>query len=132
MQAACARRPLPAFSMRADCRSALCAGVCLDVLKQLPNVPVLGVCLGFQALALVHGGRVVRAPEPVHGRLSELEHTGHPLMAGIPSGAGQGFDVVRCVNTGVLWHTLQGAGVGMGRNTTDPVCLAWHTPTFYR
>jgi len=58
-------------------------------------VPVLGVCLGHQALAHVHGGQVVKAPEPVHGRLSTLRHSEHPLMQGIPSGVGQGFDVVR-------------------------------------
>lgn len=51
-------------------------GVCLDVLRHATNTPVLGVCLGMQALALVHGGRVERAPEPVHGRLSVIEHTG--------------------------------------------------------
>lgn len=71
------------------------SGVSLEVLKQLPHVPILGVCLGHQALALVHGGRVVKAPEPVHGRVSEVVHTGHPLMAGIPSGPSAGFEVVR-------------------------------------
>ena len=50
-------------------------------------MPILGVCLGMQALAHTHGGRVVRAPEPIHGRLSEIEHSGHPLFAGLPSGA---------------------------------------------
>lgn len=50
------------------------------------DVPVLGVCLGMQALAAVHGGHVIHAPEPVHGRLSDVEHTGHPLFSGIPSG----------------------------------------------
>lgn len=73
----------------------LVAGVCMDVLMQLDTVPILGVCLGHQALAVAAGGHVLRAPEPVHGRLSELRHTGHPLMADIPSGAGQGFEVVR-------------------------------------
>lgn len=64
-------------------------------------MPILGVCLGHQALALVHGASVVRAPEPVHGRLSELRHTGdHPLMAGIPSGPGEGYEVVRCAMEG--------------------------------
>jgi para-aminobenzoate synthetase len=58
-------------------------------------VPILGVCLGHQALAAVNGGKVVRAPEPVHGRLSAVQHTGHPLFADIPSGPGQGFEVVR-------------------------------------
>lgn len=64
-----------------------------QVLTGLPDTPILGVCLGHQALALVHGAAVVRAPEPVHGRLSELCHSGHPLFAGIPSGPGAGYQV---------------------------------------
>ncbi|KAJ9505007.1 hypothetical protein QJQ45_009505 [Haematococcus lacustris] len=68
-------------------------GVCLDVLQHLQDVPVLGVCLGHQALAVAAGGRVVPAPEPVHGRLSTLQHSGHPLFTSIPSGTG--FSVVR-------------------------------------
>jgi anthranilate/para-aminobenzoate synthase component II len=70
-------------------------GICLDIFRHLHDVPVLGVCLGHQALAAAHGARTVKAPEPVHGRLSELQHTGHPLLQGIPSGPGQGFEVVR-------------------------------------
>jgi hypothetical protein len=73
-------------------------GVCLDVLQQCPSTPVLGVCLGQQAMAVAAGGRVVRAPEPVHGRLSTVMHNGHELFAGCPSGPGSGFDVVRWVH----------------------------------
>jgi para-aminobenzoate synthetase len=51
------------------------------------GVPVLGVCLGMQALAHANGAAVVRAPEPVHGRLSNIRHAGHRLFQGIPSGA---------------------------------------------
>ncbi len=69
----------------------------MDVLQHLGDVPILGVCLGHQALALAAGGRIVQAAEPVHGRLSEVQHTRHPLLEGIPSGVGQGFEVVRWV-----------------------------------
>jgi para-aminobenzoate synthetase len=61
-------------------------GVCLDLLRAAPNVPILGVCLGFQMLVVANGGKVVKAPEPVHGRLSSIQHTGHSLFTGIPSG----------------------------------------------
>lgn len=73
----------------------LLAGVCNAVLQQLDDVPILGVCLGHQALAHVHGGRVVHAPEPVHGRLSKVQFQEHELFAGIDP---QGFDVVRWVS----------------------------------
>ena len=62
------------------------AGVCLPLLQAGLAVPILGVCLGMQAIALAHGGQVQLAPEPVHGRVSEVQHSGHPLFAGIPSG----------------------------------------------
>ena len=61
-------------------------GLCLPLLQECSDLPVLGVCLGHQALGAVHGGRVIRAPEPVHGRLSPVLHDGHPLFEDIPSG----------------------------------------------
>ena len=48
-------------------------------------VPVLGVCLGMQALALYYGGRVVRAPEPLHGFVEKVHHDGQGLFVGLPS-----------------------------------------------
>ena len=65
-------------------------GVSLDVLQRA-EVPVLGVCLGHQALAHVTGGAIDHAPTVMHGRLSEIHHDGHGLFAGIP----QGFAAVR-------------------------------------
>ena len=65
-------------------------GVSLDVLQRA-ELPVLGVCLGHQALAHAAGGAIVHAPTVMHGRLSEIHHDGHGLFAGIP----QGFAAVR-------------------------------------
>ncbi|XP_039117159.1 probable aminodeoxychorismate synthase, chloroplastic [Dioscorea cayenensis subsp. rotundata] len=70
-------------------------GICPQILLECKDVPVLGVCLGHQALGFVHGARIVHAPEPVHGRLSEIEHTGCCLFSNIPSGRRSGFRVVR-------------------------------------
>ena len=62
------------------------AGLSMALLRAQLRIPILGVCLGFQALALAHGGAITHAPEPVHGRLSAIAHSGHPLFEGIPSG----------------------------------------------
>ena len=59
------------------------AGVSLDAIRRA-EVPVLGVCLGHQALAHVTGGTVVHAPEVMHGRLSPIQHDESALFAGIP------------------------------------------------
>ncbi len=62
------------------------AGASLAILEALlPRVPVLGVCLGHQALALVLGGRVVAAPRIVHGKASPVYHDGRTLYAGLPN-----------------------------------------------
>ena len=60
------------------------AGICLDVIK-LANggMPILGVCLGHQAIGQVYGGKVVRAPEPMHGKLSRVHHTGKSVFRGL-------------------------------------------------
>ena len=61
------------------------SGICLDVLQELsPTIPTLGVCLGHQAIAQVHGGRVVRAAEQMHGKTSPVLHRGEGVFAGLP------------------------------------------------
>jgi anthranilate synthase component 2 len=60
------------------------AGICLDLIaKASPKIPILGVCLGHQAIGDAFGGQVVRAPEPVHGKLSTIHHQGKGVFRGI-------------------------------------------------
>ncbi len=62
-----------------------------DVIRALEETPILGVCLGHQAMAEEYGGEVGHAPEPVHGKATELEHDGEGVYEGLP----QGFPVGR-------------------------------------
>src|SRR5215472_5494177 len=60
------------------------AGICLDLIEKAHRtIPILGVCLGHQAIGQAFGGAVVRAPVPVHGKLSEVSHNGQGLFRGI-------------------------------------------------
>lgn len=68
------------------------AGVSLEVIRSIgPTRPVLGVCLGHQAIGMAFGGRVVRAPAPIHGKTSVIEHDARGVFAGLP----QAFEVGR-------------------------------------
>jgi para-aminobenzoate synthetase component II len=62
------------------------AGVCVELVRETGgSVPVLGVCLGHQAIAAAYGAIVERAPELLHGKTSEVEHDGVGVLAGLPS-----------------------------------------------
>jgi anthranilate synthase component 2 len=60
------------------------AGICLEVIRKADGrLPILGVCLGHQAIGQVYGGRIVRAPQPMHGKLSKIHHTGKSVFRGL-------------------------------------------------
>ncbi len=59
------------------------AGICLEVVRRAGSVPILGVCLGHQAIGQALGGRVVRAPVPMHGKVSRIRHGGSGVFAGL-------------------------------------------------
>ncbi|MCG6949386.1 MAG: aminodeoxychorismate/anthranilate synthase component II [Acidobacteria bacterium] len=67
------------------------SGVTLDVIRAAADLPLLGICLGHQAIAVACGARVVRASEPVHGKTSPIFHAG----AGIFEGLADGFEATR-------------------------------------
>jgi len=61
------------------------AGITKELISRLaPTTPILGVCLGHQAIAEVFGAKVVRAAEPVHGKTSLIRHNGRGLYTGLP------------------------------------------------
>jgi para-aminobenzoate synthetase component 2 len=62
------------------------AGICLEVIQSFAGrVPILGVCLGHQAIGQAFGGRVIRAPELMHGKTSEIRHDGRTIFQGLPN-----------------------------------------------
>lgn len=68
------------------------AGICNEVIRAFgQRTPILGVCLGHQCIGQVYGGRVIRAPVPMHGKLSRITHQGQGVLAGLP----QPFEAVR-------------------------------------
>ena len=84
------------------------AGICLDLIKAAADsVPILGVCLGHQAIGQSYGGSIIRANEPMHGKLSTITHDGEGVFSGLP----QSFEVTR-------YHSL------IIERSTLPDCLA--------
>ena len=62
------------------------AGVCVPLVRELAGrVPIFGVCLGLQAMAVAYGATVGRAPELLHGKTSRVEHEGAGVLAGLPN-----------------------------------------------
>jgi anthranilate synthase component 2 len=63
------------------------AGICLDVIKlaAAAKLPLFGVCLGHQAIGQAFGGKVIRAPEPKHGKMGTISHQGQGVFAGLPT-----------------------------------------------
>src|SRR5258708_26793053 len=63
------------------------AGICLEIIKLAAGrVPILGVCLGHQAIGQAYGGRIRRAPEPMHGKLSHIQPDGDSCFDGLEDG----------------------------------------------
>ncbi len=61
------------------------SGICLDLIKQASGIiPILGVCLGHQAIGEAFGGKVIRAPKPMHGKISSIYHEGTSVFKGLP------------------------------------------------
>ncbi len=79
------------------------AGICLDLIASAPvDLPILGVCLGHQAIGQALGGEVIRAKTLMHGKTSPIHHSGQGLFAGMPAG----FTATRYHSLSVARETL--------------------------
>jgi anthranilate phosphoribosyltransferase len=82
------------------------AGICLDLIGAAAGkIPILGVCLGHQAIGQAFGGKVIRAPQPMHGKMAAIRHQGSDLFAGVPDG----FEATRYHSLIVERETLPAA-----------------------
>jgi anthranilate synthase/aminodeoxychorismate synthase-like glutamine amidotransferase len=105
------------------------AGAMLEILTSVPaTMPVLGVCLGHQAIGLAFGGRVVRAPMPIHGKTSVIEHDGQSIFQGWPAEARVGryhsliVEAETMPNELAVTARTRGDGLVMGvRHRTRPI-----------
>jgi anthranilate synthase/aminodeoxychorismate synthase-like glutamine amidotransferase len=62
------------------------AGICIEVIEKFTGrLPILGVCLGHQAIGQAFGGKVIRAPQVMHGKTSSISHDGKTVFAGLPN-----------------------------------------------
>jgi anthranilate synthase component 2 len=98
------------------------AGICLDLLKTAPeDLPILGVCLGHQAIGQAFGGEVVSAKAIMHGKISRVRNNGGGLFAGLP----EEFDATRYHSLAVRPETLPAALIA-DAHTEDGEIMGMH------
>ena len=96
------------------------AGISVDAIRRFTGrLPILGVCLGHQCMGEVFGGKVVRAPAPVHGRTSRVTHDGRGLFAGVPSP----FEAARYHSLAIEPATFPGEALERTASSEDGVIM---------
>lgn len=101
------------------------AGICIDAIRRLgAEIPILGVCLGHQAIADAYGGRTTRAPKPVHGRASLIRHDGDDLFSGLSPDFSGGRYHSLCV------EIPDGTALRVTARTTDGIIMALRHESF--
>ncbi len=101
------------------------AGISMDVIQHFHlHIPILGVCLGHQALGMFFGAQLAHAPYPMHGKVTEVIHNDHSLFAGVPSS----FPVMRYHS--LIINHLEGTGLKSIAHTHDGIVMALAHETY--
>jgi anthranilate synthase component II len=101
------------------------AGICLDLIeKAADTIPILGVCLGHQAIGQAFGGHVIRAPQLMHGKLSRISHGGKGIFDGVPDK----FEATRYHSLIVKRDTLPG-DLAITAETEDGIIMGMQHKT---
>jgi para-aminobenzoate synthetase component 2 len=99
------------------------AGACIDIVRGCAGrVPVLGVCLGHQAIAVAYGASVTRAPELLHGKTSQVQHADSGVLAGLP----QGFTATRYHSLAIKDDTVPDVIEVTGRSESGVIMAIRH------
>ncbi|HEY0869495.1 MAG TPA: aminodeoxychorismate/anthranilate synthase component II [Acidothermaceae bacterium] len=99
------------------------AGVCVPLIREVAGrVPIFGVCLGHQAIAVAYGAVVNRAPELLHGKTSAVHHNGAGVLAGLPDP----FTATRYHSLAVVESTLPTCLEVTARTDSGVVMALWH------
>ena len=97
------------------------SGICLELIaKFYQKIPILGVCLGHQAIAQVFGANIIRAPEPVHGKISAIKHDGKGLFNNLPNP----LNVVRYHSLIIEEKSLSDEFIITSRNSNDDIIMS--------
>ena len=109
------------------------AGVMVEWLRSEPKVPVLGICLGHQALAVAAGGVVARAPRPVHGHASVIDvDSDDPVFSGLGAGLDGGFTAARYHSLVVTVVPDSMRAIAWTRDGNDTLVMALRHRRFHR
>ncbi len=103
------------------------SGITLDVCQSITDRPVLGICLGMQAMGLVFGGKVVHAKKTMHGKIDTITHNGGLLFQGIP----EKFDAVRYHSLAVDKASLPDTVAVNAVSSDGEVMAIYHTKLTY-
>lgn len=95
------------------------AGICMDAIAHFHDkIPILGICLGHQAIGMYFGASLVHAPYPMHGKTSNIRHNRHPLFDNVPGV----FEVMRYHSLAV--ESFEGTGLIPLATTEDNIIMA--------